>query len=185
MKTTAIYVNGIKYLSKKPVDVNDGFDINIIYKKMKEPKDKRTKKYKEWLKEIPEISRSKQYKEYFTNLQSKGLGDVVETVLEKTGIKKIVELFIDGKDCGCDKRKEILNKIKLQYRFQRCFTEELYNKWTIFKERPKQDLVTHQEQELIIKVTEHLFARTFKPCFRCGSELKSRIAQIDKVYDQY
>lgn len=137
---------------------------------MNKPKDKRTKAYKEW--------KTK-------NDNQKGLGDVVEKALEVTGIKKIVELFVDGKDCGCDKRKKLLNKIKLQYRFQRCFTEGLYNAWTIFKERPKQDLVTHQEQELIIKVTEHLFARTFKPCFRCGSELKSKIAQINKVYNEY
>lgn len=136
--------------------------------------------------EAPKDKRTREYKEYKANIDhQKGLGDIVETVLEVTGIKTIVELFVDGKDCGCDKRKQILNKIKLQYPFQRCFTEDLYNQWTIFKERTNQDLVTHQEQELIIKVTERLFARTFKPCYHCGSELKSRIAQIDKVYNEY
>lgn len=134
----------------------------------------------------PTDKRTKEYKEYKANYDNpKGLGDVVKSVLEKTGIKKVVELFTDGLDCGCDKRKEILNKIKLQYPFQRCFTEDLYNKWTTFKERPNQELVTHQEQLLIIMVTEHLFARTFKPCYHCGNEIKTKIAQIDKVYNEY
>lgn len=37
MKITAIYTNGIKYVSKKPVDVNDDFNINIDMNFSKEP----------------------------------------------------------------------------------------------------------------------------------------------------
>jgi hypothetical protein len=45
-----------------------------------------------------------------------GLGDVVEIITEATGIKKLVKLFTpDGEDCGCDKRKETLNKISTNY----------------------------------------------------------------------
>lgn len=44
---------------------------------------------------------------------SKGLGDIVESITEATGIKKVVEVFANGKDCGCDKRKEQLNDIKV------------------------------------------------------------------------
>lgn len=36
----------------------------------------------------------------------KGLGDVVEVVTVKTGIKKLMP-----KGCGCNKRKEKLNKL--------------------------------------------------------------------------
>ncbi len=40
--------------------------------------------------------------------KSKGLGDTVEKVTKATGIKKVVELFTpEGKDCGCDKRKDV------------------------------------------------------------------------------
>ena len=45
---------------------------------------------------------------------SKGLGDTIEKIAEATGIKKIVKK-IAGDDCGCNKRKEQLNKI-LPYR---------------------------------------------------------------------
>ena len=39
----------------------------------------------------------------------RGLGDLVERVAEKTGVKAIVEKVV-GKDCGCGKRRDILNK---------------------------------------------------------------------------
>jgi hypothetical protein len=42
-------------------------------------------------------------------MESKGLGDSIEKLTEKTGIKKLVESFVE--DCGCNKRKEKLNKM--------------------------------------------------------------------------
>ena len=41
----------------------------------------------------------------------KGLGDTVERITTKTGIKKAVDYVSDktGKDCGCEKRKKNLN----------------------------------------------------------------------------
>ena len=42
-----------------------------------------------------------------------GLGDVVEAVATATGIKKAVETVAKarGKDCGCQRRRDKLNKI--------------------------------------------------------------------------
>ena len=42
----------------------------------------------------------------------KGLGDVVEAVTTVTGVKTVTEAAAKaiGKDCGCKKRKEALNK---------------------------------------------------------------------------
>ena len=42
-------------------------------------------------------------------MESKGLGDSIEKLAEKTGIKKLVESVVQ--DCGCNKRKEKLNKM--------------------------------------------------------------------------
>ena len=46
-------------------------------------------------------------------MKSKGLGDTVEKITEATGIKKVVETIskATGKDCGCGKRKDALNRI--------------------------------------------------------------------------
>lgn len=39
----------------------------------------------------------------------KGLGDTIEKITEATGIKRVVKKRY--KDCGCDKRKDKLNKL--------------------------------------------------------------------------
>jgi len=46
------------------------------------------------------------------NMKSKGLGDTIEKVTTATGIKKVVETVAKaaGKDCGCNKRKDALNR---------------------------------------------------------------------------
>ena len=62
---------------------------------MLEPKDKRTKEYKEWKALQP----------------SEGLGDTIEKVLDNPvgkALKKLI--FKDGEDCGCEERKKKLNK---------------------------------------------------------------------------
>jgi hypothetical protein len=45
-------------------------------------------------------------------MKSKGLGDTIEKVTTATGIKKVVENVAKatGKDCGCEKRKDALNR---------------------------------------------------------------------------
>lgn len=45
--------------------------------------------------------------------KSKGLGDTIEKITKATGIKKVVDTVskATGKDCGCDKRKDTLNRI--------------------------------------------------------------------------
>tara|TARA_R110002167_G_scaffold70437_1_gene198512 strand:+ start:4663 stop:4806 length:144 start_codon:yes stop_codon:yes gene_type:complete len=42
-------------------------------------------------------------------MKSEGLGDTIEKFTKVTGIKKLVNNMSD--DCGCNKRKEKLNKI--------------------------------------------------------------------------
>ena len=44
-------------------------------------------------------------------MKSKGLGDTIEKITEKTGIKSMVDTISDGlkKPCGCQGRKDALN----------------------------------------------------------------------------
>lgn len=42
-------------------------------------------------------------------MKSKGLGDTIEKITTATGIKKVVE-SVAGKDCGCSKRRDALNR---------------------------------------------------------------------------
>lgn len=138
---------------------------------MKEFKgDKRTKEYKEW-------------KASFDKENSIGLGDVIEKVTAATHVKKVVE-FIAGDDCGCKERKEKLNKHRLKFPLVRCFTEDLYNKWTSFTERnPKE--INHKDQELIIDSFNQLFARKISHNHLCCGNANLYIEQINKVYTKY
>lgn len=46
--------------------------------------------------------------------KSKGLGDTVEKILKATGVKSVVKTVTKGigvEDCGCDKRRDTLNRI--------------------------------------------------------------------------
>ena len=44
--------------------------------------------------------------------KSRGLGDTVEKITTVTGIKKVADAVAKatGKDCGCSKRKDALNR---------------------------------------------------------------------------
>lgn len=43
-------------------------------------------------------------------MRAKGLGDTVEKITKVTGIKNIVKR-VAGDDCGCEERKNKLNKL--------------------------------------------------------------------------
>lgn len=47
------------------------------------------------------------------NNKSKGLGDTIEKFTTATGIKKVVDNIAEktGKPCGCEKRRDALNKM--------------------------------------------------------------------------
>ena len=47
------------------------------------------------------------------DIKSKGLGDTIEKITKATGIKKVVDKVAKAtdKDCGCNKRKDSLNKL--------------------------------------------------------------------------
>ncbi len=50
----------------------------------------------------------------FMKDKSKGLGDSIEKITRLTGIKSLAQMgarAVGKKDCGCNKRKNILNKV--------------------------------------------------------------------------
>lgn len=141
---------------------------------MKEPKDKRTKEYKEW-KKAQEAKKSQ------------GLGDTIEKVTKVTGIKKAVELFSNGKDCGCEERKQKLNHLFPSNLKARCLTEEEYTQWNDFREEDKKTL-TSKEVDWLCKMYSDVFNRQYwRPtCGNCASrKLITMIKRMDKVMETY
>ena len=113
---------------------------------MEEPKDKRTKAYKEW--------KANQEK------ASEGLGDTIAKVTEATGIKKAVK-FIAGEDCGCDERQERLNRI-FKYDKPECLNEDEYEYIADWIDNGKNKLNNKQLKEMNV-----IYNRVFKKKFKC------------------
>jgi hypothetical protein len=125
--------------------------------------DKRTKAYKEW-------------KAKFES-KPKGLGDTVEGILEATGIAKVAKAVL-GEDCGCDERKEVLNKM-LKYKVVNCLEEDEFEYLTDFMDK-KANRVSPAVQKELIKIYNRVFNRNQQQT-SCSSCLRQVIDQLDKL----
>lgn len=132
------------------------------------PKDKRTKAYKEWKAKYDSAP--------------KGLGDTVEKITTATGIKKAVK-FLAGEDCGCDQRKEVLNK-KFKYKKPECFTEEEYNFVSDIIERGVNTLSIEQNKTMV-RIYNRVFNDNRKPSGCSSCFLNSVFKPLKTLYATY
>ena len=114
--------------------------------------------------------------------KSKGLGDTVEKVFKATGVDKVAK-WVLGEDCGCDERKEFLNKL-FPYTKPECLTEEEfeYLHW-YFTDRPS--TITADQQKRLVSIYNrvlHQKAKTTRctPCFMSNIHTK-----LYKIYKEY
>lgn len=130
--------------------------------------DKRTKEYKEWLKNHKE--------------KSSGVGDTVEKITKATGIDKLAKWAL-GEDCGCDKRKKTLNNI-FPYQKPNCLTEDEHNYLSNLFTKPKNNVEPKVQGEIL-----EIFNRVFnekKKMTSCRScFLNSVYAKLERIYKEY
>jgi len=114
--------------------------------------------------------------------KAEGLGDTIEQITTATGIKAAVDWFSEatGVDCGCDARKEKLNKI-FRYRKTECLTQEEYEFLGTIKGK---NVIRAAEQQTINNIYNRIF-NTKVESTNCGSCLKTRIVELQAVYDAY
>ena len=94
--------------------------------------------------------------------KSKGLGDTIEKFTEATGIKKVVKA-IAGEDCGCDARKELLNKVFPYSRQPECLTDQEMDYLSSGVLRKK--TLNLQDREQIATIHARVFNHKFDiPC---------------------
>jgi hypothetical protein len=137
-----------------------------------------TYKTKQQLKDMVETKPKRTRK---PRTKSKGLGDSVEKVTKSTGIDKVVK-FIAGEDCGCDKRKEFLNR-KFPYKKIQCLNESDYNYLTLFFESNTNTIVPSQQRTLIdIYNTTFNTKEQVTSCADCWRKI---ISELKQVYDEY
>ena len=113
-----------------------------------------------------------------TKKKSKGLGDTVEKITEATGIKKVVEAVTD--DCGCQERKEKLNKL---FPYATTMDAEQKSQYeTIIKPQVDKGVLTADAQKLANQMYRDVLG--YKARFtRCGSCLKERLVKLQKAYE--
>jgi hypothetical protein len=114
-------------------------------------------------------------------MKSKGLGDTIAKITEVTGIDKLVK-FIAGEDCGCDERKEKLNKL-FPYAKPLCLTEDEFNTLdTYFKQNT--NTLTSDEQTSLIAINNRVLNQklTFSTCSSC---LRDLVSKLRVIYNEY
>lgn len=110
--------------------------------------------------------------------KSKGLGDSIEKALKATGIDKVAKKVL-GDDCGCEERKEALNRM-FPYAKVRQFTEDEMSIYESVLPRIG-STVKREDQAILVKLYNKVFNANKKPS-SCGSCVKQTVAQLAKVY---
>lgn len=124
----------------------------------------------------------KKAKKSTKSIKAKGLGDTVEQVLEATGISKIAK-WVLGEDCGCEERKEKLNKL-FPYNKSECLTENEYTSLNKYFEEGN-NVVQPEVQEEMVKIYNRVFRQKVK-LTSCSSCYKRTIHDnLKKIYSQY
>lgn len=115
--------------------------------------------------------------------KNSGLGDTIESITTATGIKAVVEKLeeIFDFDCGCEQRKQALNKL-FPYTKVECLTESEFNylkgfNWNINTLHPG-------TQVELLKIYNRVFNsnRGMTSCVSCWNEI---ISSLKKVYLEY
>jgi hypothetical protein len=118
--------------------------------------------------------------------KSEGLGDSIDKLTTKTGIKKLVE-FVAGEDCGCDQRRDRLNEIfKYKRNEPKCLTEEEYNWLKKYFDNPA------SFSYVVIKtkigtIWARVFGMHYKKICNCnnGRQLIRYTDELKKVFESY
>ena len=110
--------------------------------------------------------------------KSKGLGDSIEKALKATGIDKVAKKVL-GDDCGCDERKEKLNKM-FPYAKVRQFTEDELKIYESVLPRIK-GTISGDDQSIMIRLYNKVFNANKKPS-SCTPCVRETLAKLKKVY---
>lgn len=117
--------------------------------------------------------------------EARGLGDTIEAITEATGVKKAVEWLMDGKDCNCQKRKEILNKV---FRYSNCLVESEYIWWTEYLKRHDPKYFSKQDVWEIERLHRRVFRVRISICKNCNGATKVMNKLVDNInilYETY
>jgi len=129
--------------------------------------------------------RSKAYRAYKAKFnkqqekESKGLGDTIAKITKATGIDKAVKAIV-GEDCGCDERKETLNKL-FKYNNVECLNESEYVRLDKFF-KTNTSTIDYLTQKSLLKIYNRVFTKN-KMASNCSSCVRRMVTDLRNVYD--
>ena len=116
--------------------------------------------------------------------KSKGLGDMIDSVTTKTGIKKLVKK-IAGEDCNkCEERRKKLNQMFPNFRNIRQFTEDeikIYDE--VVPGIELRQRLNAEEKTIIATLYNGVVGQNpqWKSCSPCNKQIMDN---LKKVYDK-
>lgn len=117
-----------------------------------------------------------------SNQEVRGLGDQLEKVFKVTGIDKVAK-FILGEDCGCEQRRDALNRM-FPRKKPECLNEKEYNYLTAFFKKPP-NRINSNEVQALLDVYNRVFREEVKPT-SCSNCFKNEIIKkLEKIYKEY
>lgn len=123
-----------------------------------------------------------------TKNAKKGVGDLLEIVTERTGIKRAVELFseLTGVDCGCEERKQKLNNLFARHSHKpKCLTKDTYDRIKRFTKGVRTK-VTREQAIGIATVYSEIFGTRYEVwCGHCPSVWRAKIGELEKLVKVY
>ena len=117
-----------------------------------------------------------------TSTKSKGLGDTIEKITTATGIKAVVKAVV-GEDCGCDERKEKLNKLFPYRREPECLNEEeiAYLSTGVLKKKT----LTYEDRVQIATIHARVFHHKFDVPCTCSPKIWMQwVKQLQLLLDE-
>jgi hypothetical protein len=113
----------------------------------------------------------------------RGLGDSIERVTKKTGIKAVVDKIAEvfDFDCKCNERKEKLNKM-FPYIKPNCLTEDEYVYLSTFNFNT--NVIGSAETTKLLRIYNRVFNKKqkFTNCITCW---KNILTDLQKIYNEY
>jgi hypothetical protein len=103
-------------------------------------------------------------------------------VFKATGVDKIAKWAL-GEDCGCEERKQTLNKI-FPYTKPECLTEDEYNYLDMyFTDKPS--TISSVQQKELLRIYNRVLHQNTKPTNCTPCFLSSVHDKLYKIYREY
>ena len=115
--------------------------------------------------------------------KNKGLGDLIDSITTKTGIKKGVKMLF-GDSCGCEERRKKLNNLYPNFKNIRPFTNDEKKVYeSIIPEIDKTQRITTDQKTALNVLYRGVFETNAK-WSSCGSCNQKTIHNLKKIYEK-